>query len=129
MASSQPAPLIDRTLPRQLLRWQGLVGLVAAGLVALFGSLETGLSLLAGAGTLWIGQAWFVWQAFRQSGLQALGGFYRGMIGKFVLVMLLLSVILASWPTLHGPSLFAGMLIVQGLSWIYPLLRARINTV
>ncbi|RYZ91114.1 MAG: F0F1 ATP synthase subunit I [Moraxellaceae bacterium] len=82
-----------------------------------------------GAFICWLGSAYFAWQAFRRAGASAskqiLGSMYKGMIGKFVIVMVGFVVIFRSVSPLSMPALLAGFLLVQAMAWVYPLWAAR----
>ena len=122
---SRPAPLLDKSLPHGLLRWQAVVTVLAGMAAALFAGKTVTLSLLAGASVLWLGQLCFVWLAFRHTGTAALGGFYQGILGKFLIVIVGLSLVLSWLQPLNGVALFAGMLMVQAVAWVYPLWQVR----
>lgn len=122
---SQPAPLVDRRLPRQLIRIQALM--IPAVVLLAWGMAGTTAASNAAAGAVlaWAGSAYFAWQAFRQAGArqarQVVGQFYRGMIGKFVLTVLGFIVIFAGLRPLSAPWVLAGFALVQGMAWVYPL--------
>lgn len=122
---SQPSPLVDRRLAQQLSVAQLLVIPAVTLLAWLLFNPISAKSAALGALVGWLGSAYFAWQAFRQSGASAsksiLGGFYRGMIGKFVIVVLGFSVVFAVVRPLSAGSVLIGFALIQLMAWIYPL--------
>lgn len=122
---SQPSPLVDRRLAQQLSVAQFIVIPLVALLAALLFDLNTAKSAVSGALIGWLGSVYFAWQAFRQSGANAsrsiLGGFYRGMIGKFVIVVVGFSLVFAMVRPLSAGAVLVGFGLVQLMAWIYPL--------
>jgi len=122
---SQPSPLVDRRLARQLSIAQFIVMPTVAVFAALLFDLTTAKSAVLGAFVAWLGSIYFAWQAFRQSGANAsksiLGGFYRGMIGKFVIVVVGFSLVFAMVRPLSAGAVLIGFALVQLMAWLYPL--------
>ena len=122
---SQPSPLVDRRLARQLSIAQFIVMPTVAVFAGLLFDLTTAKSAALGAFVAWLGSAYFAWQAFRQSGANAsksiLGGFYRGMIGKFVIVVVGFSLVFAMVRPLSAGAVLIGFALVQLMAWLYPL--------
>lgn len=124
MTGSKPQPLVDTFPALQQLRWQFrllavlfVVALVVAGPLA-------GLSALAGAGIAVIGQAYFVYRAFRHAGAisasHIVQGFYRGEAGKFVLTALLFAAVFTGFRDVQPGWLFASFVLEQLVAWIVP---------
>jgi ATP synthase protein I len=86
-------------------------------------------SAALGALLCWLGSAYFAWQAFRQGGAQAsqrvLGSMYKGMIGKFVIIVTGFIIIFRALKPVMMEALLAGFVTVQLMAWIYPLLMMR----
>lgn len=122
---SQPSPLVDRRLARQLSIAQFIVMPTVAVFAGLLFDLTTAKSAVLGAFVAWLGSAYFAWQAFRQSGANAsksiLGGFYRGMVGKFVIVVVGFSLVFAMVRPLSAGAVLIGFALVQLMAWFYPL--------
>jgi len=122
---SQPSPLVDRRLAQQLSVAQLLVIPMVAALAAVFFDLTVAKNAASGALIGWLGSVYFAWQAFRQSGATAsrsiLGGFYRGMIGKFVIVVVGFSMVFAMVRPLSAGAVLIGFALVQLMAWVYPL--------
>ena len=122
---SQPSPLVDRRLAQQLSVAQFMLIPLVALLAGLLFDLTTAKSAGLGALIGWLGSVYFAWQAFRQSGARAsrsiLGGFYRGMIGKFVIVVLGFSLVFAMVRPLSAGAVLLGFALIQLMAWIYPL--------
>ena len=112
-----------------------LAGAVAGGLngvnepQGISAAATAALSAGLGAGVAWLGSAYFAWQAFRHQGARAarqmLGGFYRGMIGKFVLIVLGLGLVFHRVHPLSPLAVLAGLVVVQSAAWWYPWWRNR----
>ncbi|MEY2862574.1 MAG: hypothetical protein RLY58_281 [Pseudomonadota bacterium] len=126
---SQPSPLVDRQLARGLTIAQGMVIPVVILIAGLMGNMVWAKSAGFGAFIGWIGSAYFAWQAFRYAGAGAskriLGSFYRGMIGKFVLITLGFAVVFKSVHPLSAAALLIGFTMVQIMAWVYPLWSAK----
>lgn len=122
---SQPSQLVDRRLAQQLSLAQFTVIPVIAVLAGLLLDQTAAKSAILGALIGWLGSVYFAWQAFRQSGASAsrsiLGGFYRGMIGKFVIVVVGFSLVFAMVRPLSAGSVLIGFALIQLMAWIYPL--------
>lgn len=122
---SQPSPLVDRRLAQQLSIAQLVVIPMVALVAAILFDLTVAKSAASGALIGWLGSVYFAWQAFRQSGATAsrsiLGGFYRGMIGKFVIVVVGFSMVFAMVRPLSAGAVLIGFASVQLMAWVYPL--------
>ena len=122
---TSPSPLVDRRLARGLTRVQAIMipvaivlGYVLAGGLA---AKSAGLGALVG----WMGSAYFAWQAFRYAGAGAsrriLGSFYRGMIGKFVVIVVGFMLVFGTVKPLSAGSVLLGFALIQLMAWIYPI--------
>ncbi len=122
---SQPSPLVDRRLAKQLSLAQFIVIPMVALVASLLFDQTIAKSTVLGALIGWLGSVYFAWQAFRQSGANAsrsiLGGFYRGMIGKFVIVVMGFSLVFAMVRPLSAGGVLTGFALIQLMAWVYPL--------
>lgn len=86
-------------------------------------------SAALGALLCWLGSAYFAWQAFRQGGAgasqQVLGSMYKGMIGKFVIVVVGFIIIFKQLKPIMMEALLAGFVMVQLMAWVYPAVMMR----
>lgn len=121
--------LVDRRLARGLTIAQAGVIPVVSILAYFIAGVVAAKSAGLGAFICWLGSAYFAWQAFRRAGASAskqiLGSMYKGMIGKFLIVMVGFVVIFRSVSPLSMPALLSGFLLVQAMAWVYPLWAAR----
>ncbi|PQA51095.1 ATP synthase subunit I [Amnimonas aquatica] len=129
MTVSKPQPLVDVQPAVQQLKWQ-LRLLALLFLIALLSAgTHAGLSALAGAGIAVIGQAYFVFRAFRHAGATSaqhiVQDFYRGAAGKFVLTALLFAAVFAGYKAVEPGWLFASFVLEQLVAWIVPLTSRR----
>lgn len=126
---TQRVVLIDRRLARGLTIIQAAVIPVVAVLAYLVAGVVAAKSAALGALLCWLGSAYFAWQAFRQGGAQAsqrvLGSMYKGMTGKFVIIVVGLIAIFKLVKPIMMEALLAGFVMVQLMAWIYPLLVMR----
>lgn len=126
---TQRVVLIDRRLARGLTIIQAAVIPVVAVLAYLVAGAVAAKSAALGALLCWLGSAYFAWQAFRQGGAQAsklvLGSMYKGMTGKFVIIVVGLIAIFKLVKPIMMEALLAGFVMVQLMAWIYPLLVMR----
>lgn len=122
---SQPSPLVDRRLAQQLSLAQFMIIPLVVLLACILFNPMIAKNAASGALIGWLGSVYFAWQAFRQSGASAsrsvLGGFYRGMIGKFVIIVIGFSVVFAMLRPLSAGAVLIGFGSVQLMAWIYPL--------
>lgn len=121
--------LVDRRLARGLTIAQAGVIPVVVLLAYFMAGWVAARSAGLGALLCWLGSAYFAWQAFRQGGAQAskqiLGAMYKGMIGKFVIVIVGFIIVFRSISPLSIAALFSGFVLVQSMAWLYPLWAAR----
>lgn len=122
---SRPSPVVDRQLARGLTIAQAALIPLVILLAGLLGGRVWATSAGYGALIAWVGSAYFAWQAFRYAGASAskriLGSFYRGMIGKFVLITLGFATVFAQVRPLSAAALLSGFVMVQLMAWVYPL--------
>lgn len=125
MTASKPQPLVQPQPALQQLKWQIRL-MVALWLTAqLWSGSTAGLSALSGAAIAVIGQAYFVFRAFRHAGAtsaqQIVQEFYRGEAGKFLLTALLFASVFIFWQKVDPAWLFAAFVLQQLVAWIVPL--------
>lgn len=121
--------LVDRRLARGLTIAQAVVIPLSSLLAYMIAGKVAAQSAGLGALLCWLGSAYFAWQAFRQGGAQAskqiVGAMYKGMIGKFVIVIVGFIIIFRSGLAVSMPALLAGFVLVQAVAWFYPLWANR----
>ncbi|CAG67150.1 MULTISPECIES: ATP synthase subunit I [Acinetobacter] len=128
---SRPSRLIDRRLAKAIVFLQALMIPVSA-LVA-WGIKDSTAALSAALGALvcWIAYCYFSWQSFRTSGARAsrqvLSNMYRGMLGKFAVVIVGFILILSNVKPLSPVALFCGFILVQTMSWVAPFWVSRLQ--
>ncbi|REH40127.1 ATP synthase protein I [Paraperlucidibaca baekdonensis] len=125
MTVSKPQPLVEYRPALQQLKWQARL-MVALWLIAqLAGGTAAGLSALSGAGIAVLGQAYFVFRAFRHAGARSaqhiVQEFYRGEAGKFLLTALLFASVFIFYKKVDPVWLFTGFVLEQLVAWIVPL--------
>lgn len=126
---TQRVVLVDRHLARGLTMVQAAVIPVVAVIAYFVAGAVAAKSAALGALLCWLGSAYFAWQAFRQGGARAsqqvLGSMYKGMIGKFVIVVVGFIIIFKQLKPIMMESLLAGFVMVQLMAWVYPALMMR----
>ena len=125
MTGSKPQPLVQYQPALQQLKWQVRL-MVALWLIAqLLSGTAAGLTALAGAGIAVIGQAYFVFRAFRHAGATSaqyiVQEFYRGEAGKFLLTALLFAGVFIFFKKVEPVWLFTSFVLEQLVAWIVPL--------
>ncbi len=124
---SRPSPLIQLRFPVELVLLQaGVIPVVVALAYVLAGSLAASSALYGGL-IGWVGSSYAAWRSFRQGGpgRAMLAGFYQGMIGKFVLIIMGFVVVFHEVKPLVAGSLFLAFAATQLMSWIYPWLTSH----
>lgn len=125
----QPSVLVDRRLARGLTIAQAVVIPVSSLLAYFIAGPVAAQSAGLGALLCWLGSAYFAWQAFRRGGASAskqiLGAMYKGMIGKFVIVIVGFIIVFRSVSPISMPALLGGFFMVQLMAWLYPVWHAR----
>ena len=123
--------LIDRRLAITLVCLQAAMIPVAALLAWSIGDATAALSAALGALVCCLAHAYFAWQSFRTAGARAtrqvMLNMYRGMMGKFAIVIVGFILILSNVKPLSAVALFCGFILVQCMSWFAPLLAARLQ--
>jgi len=128
---SQTRRLIDRRLAKALVILQACMIPVAALLAWLIQDTTAASSAALGALVCWLAQSYFAWQSFRTAGARAtkqvMLNMYRGMLGKFAIVIVGFILILSSVKPLSAVALFGGFILVQAMSWVAPFWVARLQ--
>ena len=126
---SKPHRLVDRRLAKALLILQAITIPVAAGFAWLIQDAVAAKSAALGALVYFFASAYFAWQSFKSSGARAsrqiLSNMYRGLIGKFVIVVVGLILILNQVSPISMVAVLGGFMLVQAMSWIAPFCLAR----
>ena len=125
---SQPQPLVNAKPAVQLLIGQLMASVFIVIVAQQWGSVAC-YSAAFGAGIAVIGSAYFAWQAFRfhNAGApkQMLRGFYRGLIGKLILIVMGFALVFRLVHPLSAGALFVSFALIQVVAWISPLWLAR----
>lgn len=123
--------MIDRRLAKALVLLQALMIPVSALLAWVLKDATAALSAALGAFVCWLACSYFSWQSFRTAGARAskqvLSNMYRGMMGKFAIVIVGFILILSNVKPLSAVALFCGFILVQCMTWFAPLLAARLQ--
>lgn len=121
--------LIDRRLARILMILQWFMVLLVAGGAWLLEGAVIAKSSALGALLCCVASNYFAWQSFRFAGARAsqqvMLSMYRGLIGKFAIVIVGLVLIFSYVKPLSAGALFAGFILVQAMSWVAPMLWSR----
>lgn len=116
--------LVDRRLAKSLSIFQAFMIPVAAVLAWLIQDVIAAKSASLGALVYWLASSFFAWQAFKSSGARAsqqiLSNMYRGLIGKFVIVVVGLILVLTSVSPINMVAVLGGFMLVQAMSWVAP---------
>ena len=128
---SRTSRLIDRRLAKALVFLQACMIPVAALLAWLIKDTTAALSAALGALVCWLAHCYFAWQSFRTAGARAskqvMLNMYRGMIGKFAIVIVGFILILSNVKPLSPVALFSGFILVQAMSWVAPFWASRLQ--
>lgn len=126
---SQTSRLIDRRLAKTLVYLQAFMIPVSALVAWVLKDSTAALSAALGALICWLASCYFSWQSFRAAGARAskqvLSNMYRGLMGKFAIVIVGFILILCNVKPLSPVALFCGFILVQEMSWIAPFWVAR----
>ncbi|WP_335954282.1 ATP synthase subunit I [Acinetobacter guillouiae] len=126
---SQTSRLIDRRLAKALVYLQAFMIPVSALVAWVLKDSTAALSAALGALICWLASCYFSWQSFRAAGARAskqvLSNMYRGLMGKFAIVIVGFILILCNVKPLSLVALFCGFILVQAMSWIAPFWVAR----
>lgn len=128
---SQTSRLIDRRLAKALVFLQACMIPVAALLAWMMKDTTAALSAALGALVCWLAHCYFAWQSFRTAGARAskqvMLNMYRGMLGKFAIVIVGFILILSNVKPLSSVALFCGFILVQTMSWVAPFWVSRLQ--
>ena len=128
---SRTSRLIDRRLAKALVFLQACMIPVAALLAWMMKDTTAALSAALGALVCWLAHCYFAWQSFRTAGARAsrqvMLNMYRGMLGKFVIVIVGFILILSNVKPLSAVALFCGFMLVQAMSWVAPFWVSRLQ--
>ena len=128
---SQTGRLIDRRLAKALVFLQACMIPVAALLAWVIKDTTAALSAALGALVCWLAHCYFAWQSFRTAGARAsrqvMLNMYRGMLGKFAIVIVGFILILSNVKPLSAVALFCGFILVQAMSWVAPFWVSRLQ--
>jgi ATP synthase protein I len=123
--------MIDRRLAKALVFLQACMIPVAALLAWLIKDTTAALSAALGALVCWLAHCYFAWQSFRTAGARAskqvMLNMYRGMLGKFAIVIVGFILILSNVKPLSPVALFSGFILVQAMSWVAPFWASRLQ--
>ena len=121
--------LIGRRLAKALVYLQALMIPVSALIAWVLKDTTAALSATLGALICWLASCYFSWQSFRAAGARAskqvLSNMYRGLMGKFAIVIVGFILILSNVKPLSPVALFCGFILVQAMSWVAPFWVAR----
>jgi ATP synthase protein I len=116
--------MIDRRLAKALVFLQALTIPVATLIAWVLKDIVVAKSVALGGLVCWLAHCYFAWQSFRVAGARAskqvLSNMYRGMMGKFAIVIVGLILILSNVKPLSSVALFCGFILVQAMSWVAP---------
>ena len=128
---SRTSRLIDRRLAKALVFLQACMIPVAALSAWIIKDTTAALSAALGALVCWLAHSYFAWQSFRTAGARAskqvMLNMYRGMLGKFAIVIVGFILILSNVKPLSSVALFGGFILVQAMSWVAPFWVARLQ--
>ena len=128
---SRASRLIDRRLAKALVFLQACMIPVAALLAWVIKDTTAALSAALGALVCWLAHCYFAWQSFRTAGARAsrqvMLNMYRGMLGKFAIVIVGFILILSNVKPLSAVALFCGFILVQAMSWVAPFWVSRLQ--
>ncbi|ERS03681.1 ATP synthase subunit I [Acinetobacter sp. COS3] len=123
--------MIDRRLAKALVFLQACMIPVAALLAWVIKDTTAALSAALGALVCWLAHCYFAWQSFRTAGARAskqvMLNMYRGMLGKFAIVIVGFILILSNVKPLSPVALFSGFILVQAMSWVAPFWVSRLQ--
>ena len=126
---SQTSRLIDQRLAKALVYLQAIMIPVSALIAWVLKDSTAALSAALGALICWLASCYFSWQSFRAAGARAsqqvLSNMYRGLMGKFTIVIVGFILILSNVKPLSPVALFCGFILVQAMSWVAPFWVVR----
>ena len=122
--------MIDRRLATVLVLLQASMIPVSALLAWGIQNATAALSAALGAFVCWLAHAYFAWQSFRTAGARAskqvMLNMYRGMLGKFAIVIVGFILILSNVKPLSPVALFGGFILVLAMTWVAPFWVQRL---
>lgn len=128
---SQTSRMIDRRLAKALVFLQACMIPIAAFLAWMMKDTTAALSAALGALVCWLAHCYFAWQSFRTAGARAskqvMLNMYRGMLGKFAIVIVGFILILSNVKPLSPVALFGGFILVQAMTWVAPFWASRLK--
>jgi ATP synthase protein I len=128
---SRTSRLIDRRLAKALVFLQTLMIPVSGLLAWAVQDITAAKSAALGAFVCWLASCYFSWQSFRAAGARAskqvLSNMYRGLMGKFAIVIVGFILILSNVKPLSAMALFCGFILVQAMSWVAPFWVSRLQ--
>ncbi|MCL6247871.1 ATP synthase subunit I [Acinetobacter sp. ANC 4945] len=128
---SRTSRMIDRRLAKALVILQAVMIPVSALIGWVFKDTITAYSAALGALVCWLASSYFSWQSFRAAGARAskqvLSNMYRGLMGKFAIVIVGFILILINVKPLSAVALFCGFMLVQSMSWVAPFWATRLK--
>ena len=126
---SRTSRLIDRRLAKALVLLQAGMIPVSALIAWVLKDSTAAISAALGALVCWLASCYFSWQSFRAAGARAsrdvLSNMYRGLMGKFSIVVVGFILILINVKPLSAVALFCGFMLVQAMSCIAPFWLSR----
>ena len=126
---SRTSRLIDRRLAKALVLLQAGMIPVSALIAWVLKDSTAAISAALGALVCWLASCYFSWQSFRAAGARAsrdvLSNMYRGLMGKFSIVVVGFILILINVKPLSAVALFCGFMLVQAMSWVAPFWVSR----
>mgnify|MGYP003397492279 FL=1 len=127
---SRTSRLIDRRLAKALVILQACMIPVSALIAWVLKDSTAALSAALGALVCWLASCYFSWQSFRAAGARAskqvLSNMYRGLLGKFAIVIVGFTLILINVKPLSAGALFWGFILVQTMTWVAPFWASRL---
>ena len=128
---SRTSRMIDRRLAKALVLIQACMIPVSALIALVLKDTTAAYSAALGALVCWLASSYFSWQSFRTAGARAtkqvLLNMYRGMMGKFAIVIVGFILILSNVKPLSAVALFCGFILVQAMSWVAPFWVSRLQ--
>ncbi len=121
---SRTSRMIDRRLAKALVFLQTCMIPVSALIAWVLKDSTAAMSAALGALVCWLASCYFTWQSFRTAGARAtkqvLLNMYRGLLGKFAIMVVGFILILINVKPLSAVALFCGFMLVQSMTWIAP---------
>ena len=121
---SRTSRMIDRRLAKALVLLQTCMIPVSALIAWVLKDSTAAMSAALGALVCWLASCYFTWQSFRTAGARAtkqvLLNMYRGLLGKFAIMVVGFILILINVKPLSAVALFCGFMLVQSMTWIAP---------